>query len=342
MYTIKNLSIDGFEEVFEVKDESVGLHAFIVIHNTLLGPGVGGTRLLHYPTVDEALKDGLHLAKVMTLKAAFAQTATGGAKAVILGNPQDKSKELLESYAAVVEMLGGRFYTSEDLNINYTDIQTLRGKTQYILGCKRDPSIYTAAGLKVALMSVCKELYGNDSLEGRTISIQGLGSVGMKLASHLFDEGARLIVTDIDHEKVKFATRQFNAKAVLPEEIYEVESDIFSPCATGEILNGKTIPRLKVKAVCGSANNQLEHEESGELLFNQGILYAPDFVVNAGGLISVASEVTGKSESQVREQIAKIPKHLTDLFAESRSSLLRPEKIATAIAIQHLFEKSSI
>lgn len=291
------IEIEGYERIVEVIDEECGLHAIIVLHNTTLGPGLGGIRAYPYASFDEALNDAMRLAKGMTYKAAVAKTGTGGGKSVMITDYKGpKSEELLFSFAEAVNYFEGQYICAEDFGMHPVDLGVIRKKTRYAVGLPHpqssgDPSYFTAFGGFLGAKAVAKKLWGVDSLRGRTVAIQGLGAAGMKLANFLFWDGAKLIVTDIDQEVVNQAVHQFGAKAVSPDEIYTVACDIFAPCALGGILNPNTIPHLQCQAVAGLANNQLLNELDGEALNKRGILYTPDYVINSGGLFNVCAEL---------------------------------------------------
>lgn len=334
---ISKLPIEGYEEVIEAIDETVGLHAFIAIHNTRLGPALGGTRIYPYPSSKEALDDALRLARAMTFKSALAATHTGGGKGVIISRGQ-KSKELLHAYAEVINSLSGRFITGEDMGSNCEDIITLREKTPYVVGLNipnlsGDPSRFAAFGV----FSAMKRLMGAKGLKGSVVALLGLGAVGMKLATHLFWAGADLVVADIDQEKCAYAQQHFAAQIVPVDEICAVPCAIFSPCALGGILNEKSISRLRCRAVIGSANNQLDKDEDGLRLYERGIDYAPDFVVNAGGLLSVAGELSAcYSPKVIREKTEEIGKVIEDILLLSKMEKKAPSLIAIQMAEQKL------
>lgn len=330
----------GYEELLLFHDPPSGLKAIIAIHSTALGPALGGTRMFNYPTEEAAVEDVLRLARGMTYKAAAADLGLGGGKAVIIGDPaRDKNEQLLRAYGRCVEKLGGRYITSVDMGIDEKDLDCVRLETEHLLGesAAGNPSPYTAFGIWRGMKRCVAEVYGKPGLEGLTVAVQGLGGVGGALCRHLAAEKARLIVTDVDPEKVKRAVELWGAAAVEPGEIYGQECDIFAPCAAGAVVNPKTIPRLKCRIVAGSANNVLLDEESGAALYRRGILYAPDYVINAGGLIFVDCCRLGITDSEeIRGIIARLDERLQAIFKRSREEKKPPEVIADLLAEERI------
>ncbi len=294
---IKEISVEGFERVLHIVDKKAGLNAIIAIHNTQLGPALGGTRIHPYASFEDALSDACRLAEGMTFKASVSEVGFGGGKSVIIADPKkDKTPELLKSFGAAVDLLGGSYICAEDAGSTTADMHIIRQSTKYVVGLAHskssgDPSPFTTWGVLRGIQSVAKRLYGSDSLEGKKIAIQGLGSVGGRLAELLFWQGAQLILSDIDQEKTATLAARYNAKAVAPSEILSVECDILAPCAMGAVINDTTLPKLRCKAIAGAANNQLLSSVHADKLKAMGILYAPDFVINAGGLLNVAAEL---------------------------------------------------
>lgn len=341
---IRDLEIEGYEKVVEVINEEAGLHAIIAIHDTRLGPALGGIRAFPYASFDQALTDVLRLAKGMTYKAAVAQTGTGGGKSVIIADSKlPKSEKLLLAFAEAVNYFQGHYICAEDVGILVGDLGVMRKKTRYAVGLAHpkssgDPSRFTAYGGFRGIQAVCKKLWGTDSPKNRKIAIQGLGAVGMKLANFLFWEGAKLIVADVDRSLVDYAVKEFGAQAVSPKEILFTDCDILAPCALGAILNPETIPQLRCKAVAGVANNQLFSEDDGWSLSERGILYAPDFVINAGGLLNVCVEIHPESYSPslAQSQVACIYDQLTAIFALAEEKCASTEQIALEIAEYNL------
>ncbi len=339
MSLFEALERDGFEQVVFCNDVETGLKAIIAIHDTTLGPALGGVRMWNYNCEEEALHDVLRLAKGMTYKNAVAGLNLGGGKAVIIGDPKkDKSEALFRSFGRFVETLNGRYITAEDVGTFEEDMDYIHMETEYVTGTSRkgagDPSPVTALGIYYGMKQAAKEAFGSDSLKGLTIAVQGVGQVAYHLCKHLHEEGAELIVTDINEEAVERAVKEFAATSVKPDEIYDVDCDIFSPCALGGIINDETIPRLKAKVIAGSANNQLEKEEHGRILHEKGILYAPDYVINAGGVINVAEELAGYNRQRALNKVKSIYNILETVFEISRQ-----KNIPTSIAANELAEK---
>ncbi|UWQ13792.1 amino acid dehydrogenase [Aliiroseovarius sp. M344] len=286
------------EEVYRVEAADCGLIGFIAIHSTTLGPAAGGLRMRPYDSEEAALTDALRLSEGMTYKNAAAGLRLGGGKAVIMGDPATlKTPALLHAFGRAVDACQGRYWTAEDMGMTTTDMAELARETRYVAGladgtfASGDPSPITARGIFNAIRRVALHQFGDANLTGRTVSVQGLGNVGWNLCALLTDAGAKLIVTDINPDRIAAAVDTFSAKPVGLDNIYAVEADIFAPCAIGGILNENTIPLLNVKAVAGGANNQLAKLSDSDLLAKRGILYAPDFVANGGGIINVATEV---------------------------------------------------
>lgn len=293
----ERILVKGYERVIKVTDKKAGLTAVIAIHNTSLGPALGGTRIQPYATFAAALEDALRLSKGMTYKSAIAEVGFGGGKSVIIADPKkEKTPELLMAFGAAVEKLEGAYICAEDMGCTTEDVKTIRRATRYVVGLPHakssgDPGPFTAWGTFRGIQSIVKRLYMTDSLEGKKIAVQGLGNVGGCLVPHLFWAGAELILTDTDQDKLQAYAVKYNAKTVPVDQIWKVDCDVFSPCAMGGILNDQTIPELRCKGVAGSANNQLLRDSDADKLKNRGILYAPDFVINAGGLLNVAEEL---------------------------------------------------
>lgn len=312
------------EQVVFCNDPSTGLRAIIAIHNTTLGPALGGCRMQPYESVEEALEDALRLSKGMTYKCAASDVDFGGGKAVIIGNPKtDKTPELFRAFGQFVDSLGGRFYTGTDMGTTMDDFVHAMKETNCIVGVPEayggggDSSIPTAEGVLYGIKATNQMLFGKDELGGVTYAIQGLGKVGFKVAAGLLEAGAHLFVTDINEDRLhaieeKAVTTTGTVNIVANEAIYSQEADVFVPCAFGGIINDNTIAQFKVKAIAGSANNQLLNEKHGKILQEKGILYAPDYIINSGGLIQVADELYGINHERV---LAKT-KHIYDAILE--------------------------
>lgn len=299
-----------YEQLVFCQDQTSGLKAIICIHDTTLGPALGGTRMWNYATEEDAIRDAMRLGRGMTYKNAAAGLNIGGGKTVIMGDSRtQKSEELFRALGRFVQSLNGRYITAEDVGTTVRDMEWVRMETEYVTGLSSsygssgDPSPLTARGVWKGIKAAAKEMYGRDSLEGKTIAVQGLGHVGYYLVKHLQDEGAKLIVTDINPEAVKQVVQETGAQAVGPEEIYGVKCDIYAPCALGAVINDQTIPQLKCQIVAGAANNVLAEERHGDKLHEMGILYAPDYVINAGGVINVADELEGYNYERALKKV---------------------------------------
>ncbi|MEI5909007.1 Glu/Leu/Phe/Val dehydrogenase [Bacillus spongiae] len=324
--------ISEHEQVVFCNDEETGLKAVIAIHNTTLGPALGGCRMRPYQSVDEALEDVLRLSKGMTYKCAAADVDFGGGKAVIIGDPQkDKSPELFRAFGQFVESLNGRFYTGTDMGTTPDDFIYALKETNCIVGVDEvyggsgDSSVPTAMGVIYGLRATNHMIWGSDDLHNRKYAIQGLGKVGIKVALSLIEEGAELFVTDINQAVIdelltKAKELGTTVKVVAGDEIYGVDADIFVPCAIGGVINDQTLRELKVKAVVGSANNQLLTTEHGKKLHERGILYAPDYIVNAGGLIQVADELYEPNKERVLQKTRTIYHSLMKIYKDAEAN----------------------
>lgn len=336
---MEEIEVDGYEKVYKITDDTVGLKAIICIHNTTLGPALGGTRIYPYPTFDAALTDVVRLAKGMTYKSALAQTGLGGGKSVIISHPQNKTKELLTSFARAVNRLNGTYTCAEDVGCSLEDTTLISEHTPYVVGVHHEkssgnPAYFTAWGTFRGIQSVVKNLYDSLSVEGKTIAIQGLGSVGSLLAELLFWHGAKLILSDIDWDKTLKYAKKFGAKACPAEDILSQQCDILAPCAMGGILNPQTILQLRCKAVAGCANNQLLSDQDGDELMHLGILYAPDFVINAGGLINVTEEIDpqGYNPSNARLKVDKLYDQLMHIYEIAKQNQCSTHRAAVSLA----------
>jgi leucine dehydrogenase len=293
-------SFDAHEGVHAFYDETSGLRGIIAIHSTYLGPAAGGCRMWNYETGTQMLTDALRLSQGMSYKNAMAGLELGGGKAVIWGDShKDKSRDLFLAFGRAVESLQGKYYTAEDVGIDVADIQIAGEETRYAAGLSEgedasgDPSPVTALGVFRGLKAAAARAFGSDDLEGRTVAVQGVGSVGGYLCEHLAHAGAKLIICDVDTEALTEVAKLTGAVIVQPDEIYDQDADIFSPNALGAIINETTLEKLKIKVIAGGANNQLIIPEMGEFVRRKGIVYAPDYVINGGGIINVASEIRG-------------------------------------------------
>lgn len=340
MTVFEQIAADEYEQVIFNYDRSSGLRAIIAIHSTALGPALGGTRFYPYESEEEALIDVLRLAKGMTYKAAAAGLDLGGGKAVILGDPKrDKSEELFRAYGRFVETLGGRYITAEDVGTSREDMDVVRRETRWVTGVSQvfggsgDPSPVTAYGVYQGLRAVAMELWKTADLKGRRFAVQGVGKVGYQLVKLLVEGGASVVASDVDVDRVASAVRDFSVDVIESGSIHSVECDVFAPCALGGVLNNETIPQLKCSAVAGGANNQLDSSEHAKLLEEAGILYAPDFIINAGGLINVADELRGYDAKRALAQVDAIFHGLRRVF-----SIAKLEKITTDEAAHRLAE----
>jgi leucine dehydrogenase len=298
------------EQVSLSYEPTSGYFGIIAIHDTTLGPALGGTRFWQYASTDDAITDALRLARGMTYKAAVAGVNLGGGKSVIVGDNKRKDREaLFRTHGVFVESLGGRYITAEDVGTSPADMEYIHSETAHVVGLhgkSGDPSPVTAYGVYMGMKAAAKTRWGNDSLTGKTIAMQGCGNVAKNLANLLHAEGAKLIVTDIDAARVKAVVDATGATAVKPDEIYTQKADIFSPNALGAIINDETLKQLKVEIICGGANNQLKEERHGKQLEEQGMTYAPDYVVNGGGLINVYGELQGWALERAKRKAGDI------------------------------------
>ena len=312
MQVLQEMNKYGHEQIMFVHDKSVGLNAIIAIHNTILGPALGGTRFWDYASESDALFDVLRLSRGMTYKNAAAGLKLGGGKAVIIGDPRKlKSREFFHVYGEFINTLGGKYYTAEDVNIGAADVALINETTRYVTGTPEvsgNPSPFTARGIYLAMKAGAGVKFGSDSLKGKTVAVQGLGSVGYRLCEHLSGEGAILKVYDINPEALAKTVKELGATAVGAEEILTTDCDIFSPCALGAVINAENAARLKCGMVAGAANNALLDVAAGDALDDLGILYLPDYIINAGGVINCGMEIPdGKySADEVNAKVDKI------------------------------------
>ena len=338
MKTFKSMEKYQYEQVMYCYDEPSGLKAIIVIHDTTLGPALGGARMWNYENEDAALEDALRLARGMTYKNAAAGLNLGGGKAVIIGDPKsDKSEALFRAFGRYVQSLNGRYITAEDVGTTEQDMDYINMETDFVTGTSigggGDPSPVTALGIYQGMKAAAEEVFGTDSLANKTIAVQGVGQVAYQLCKYLHEENAKLIVTDINEEAVHRAVQNFGAQAVGPDEIYDVDCDIYSPCALGGTINDDTIDRLKAKVIAGSANNQLLESRHGEILFEKGIVYAPDYVINSGGVINVSEELRGYNRERALKRVNTIYSILKTVFRISKE-----ENIPTSVAADRMAE----
>lgn len=344
MLKIKELTIPGYEKVIEGQDVARGLHCFIAVHNCNLGPSLGGIRIHTYGSPDDALQDALRLAKAMTYKSAVIQDGLGGGKSVIIADPhKDKTPELLHAFAEVVDSLKGKYIAAEDVGSNTHDMNLIRQRTPYVAATSKenssgDPSPFTAWGVFRGMQAVAKHLWGSPSLQGKTVALQGLGNVGGKLATLLFWEGAELIICDVNAQLVNRYVHDFGARSVDPTEFPMVGCDILAPCALGGVINATTLPLLRCKAVAGAANNQLANREDDKKLKQRGILYAPDYIINAGGLINASAEfeMGGYNPKVSRDKTSHIYDHLLEIFKKADTDNKTTGQVADELAEHNL------
>ena len=338
MDTFKEMQARGHEQVLFSHDPSCGYFGIIAIHDTTLGPALGGTRVWPYKSTEEALQDVLRLSRGMTYKSAVAGLNLGGGKAVIIADPKRPDREsLFRAHGRFVETLGGRYITAEDVGTSPMDMEFVRRETKHVAGLLNlsgDPSPVTGYGVYIGMKACAKQRWGKDSLAGKTVAVQGAGKVAYYLMKHLKEEGAKLIVTDIDQEKVKRAVEEFDAQAVATDDIYGIKADIFAPCALGAIINDDTLKQLTVEIVAGGANNQLAESRHGIELEKKGILYAPDYVINGGGVVNVFGELQGWTMERSKRKAQEIYDTILRVFA-----IATREKLPSFEAADHLAEE---
>lgn len=333
-----------FEQLVLCHDKTSGLKAIIAIHDTTLGPALGGTRFWNdYENEEAAILDALRLARGMTYKAAAAGLNLGGGKAVIWGDPKkDKSEELWRAFGRFVQSLNGRYITAEDVGTTVQDMDIVNLETDYVTGVSQakgssgNPSPKTAFGVYRGMQACAQEVWGSDELKDKTVAVQGVGSVGYYLCDYLHKAGAKLIVCDINQAAIDTAVNEFGAQTVEPDAIYAVDCDIFVPCAMGAVINDETIGKLKCKIIAGSANNVLADDRHGELLAEKGILYAPDYVINAGGLMNVADEMLGYNEERAMEKISTIYDNVARVIAIAKRDSIPTYKAADRMAEERI------
>lgn len=331
-----------FTRIHFANDSDSQLQVIVAIHSTVLGPALGGCRFVHYPSTQEALKDVLNLAQSMTYKAAFNRVAFGGGKAVILTPEKNYDRRILmECYGDFIESLGGQFITAVDSGTGTDDMDIVAQRTKHVVCTSKlqagsgDPSPHTARGVLRGIQAAAKYIFNRDKLEGLHILIQGVGHVGYHLAAYLHECGAKLSISDINKQALVQCQDEFSASIVEPDKVYTTDCDIFSPCALGQIINAATVNKLKTKVIAGSANNQLVNENYGEILRQQGILYAPDYVINSGGLLQIAYI---NDENKLIQEIDKLYDSLLMIFKKSEELNISTNLIANQMAKQYLRE----
>ena len=343
MVVFENPDYSDHERVVFGHDKGTGLKAIIAIHDTTLGPAMGGCRMWPYASEDAALSDALRLSRGMTYKNALAGLDFGGGKAVIIGDPKrDKSTALFEAFGRFVDSLAGRYLSAEDVGISPGDVEIMHRQTAHVIGIARDnmtdgdPSPATAWGVFHGLAAAVRHRMARTSLDGLRVAVQGAGHVGYHLMRHLDEAGAKLLVSDIDPALVARAVREFGAEAVPVDAIYDVSADVFAPCALGAVINDDTLGRLKVQVVAGSANNQLEQDRHGGDLGRRGILYAPDYVINAGGVIHISHEGPAYQRQAAYDHCARLYDVLADLFRRAERAGVATNVMADRMAEERL------
>lgn len=333
------------EQVVFCHDQETGLKAIIAIHNTVLGPAVGGTRMWNYTSEEAALNDALRLSRGMTFKSAIAGLNIGGGKAVIIGDAKKiKNEVLMRRFGKFVHGLGGRYWTAEDVNMSTRDMEYIRMETPYVTGVPEtmggggDPSPVTAFGVFMGMKATAKKVFGTDSVKGRKVAVQGAGHVATYLMEHLAKEGAKIFVCDFHEEKLKYAVDKFGATVVPVDDIYDLDVDIYSPCALGATINDQTINQLKCSIIAGGANNQLAEElKHGRMLIEKGILYAPDFLINGGGITNVYYEQIGNYNREVvYQQTERIYETTLKVFDLAEKKGITPQEGAMDLAIARI------
>jgi leucine dehydrogenase len=349
MQVFEKLAEYRYEQLVFCHDKATGLRAIIAVHDTTLGPALGGCRMYPYASEDDAIVDVLRLARGMTYKAAASGLNLGGGKSVIIGDPRTgKSEALFRSFGRYIETLGGRYIVAEDVGTSTEDANFIRVETGHVVGVdvtrggSGDPSPFTALGVLQGVRACVEEVFGTTSLEERTVAVQGVGHVGYHLCRRLHEAGARLIVADVDADALGRAVRKFGAKAVEPDEILTVPCDVYAPCALGATVNDASIPAFRCRIIAGSANNVLLEARHGEALAERGILYAPDYVINAGGLINVADELEGYNERRATKRVMRIEERIRSIIAISKRDGVATNVAADTLALERIAAISSM
>jgi leucine dehydrogenase len=341
---IGQMLANNHEQILFCNDNATGLKAIIAIHNTVLGPSLGGTRMWNYNNEMEALTDVLRLSRGMTYKSSVAGLNLGGGKAVIIGDSKKiKTEALLRRFGKFVNSLGGKYITAEDVAMTSRDMEIIKMETDYVsglpenMGGSGDPSPVTAYGVYVSMKASAKEAFGNDSLSGKKVLVQGIGHVGETLVDYLTKEGAKVYINDISEERIKAAVDKYKAEFVPADKMFDLDIDIYAPCALGATVNDETLSKLKCKVICGAANNQLADEKKhGELVLSKGILYAPDFVVNAGGIINVYYELEGYNRERALAHAEKIYDTTWNIIQTAKAQNIPTYAAANKIAEQRI------
>ncbi|HEX8233564.1 MAG TPA: Glu/Leu/Phe/Val dehydrogenase dimerization domain-containing protein [Caulobacteraceae bacterium] len=341
----------GHEIVHAGHDEKTGLKAIIAVHSTARGPSCGGTRMWPYESAEAALIDVLNLSRAMSYKSAVADLELGGGKSVIIGDSRTmKSPELFEAFGRIVEQLGGRYWAAEDVGVSPEDLAHARGTTEYVVGLpghpagSGDPSPVTAEGVFRGLRLAVKHGYGSEDLSGVRVAVQGVGHVGGPLCEKLHAAGARLTVTDVNQEALRQVAAMTGAEVVAPDAIFDVDAEVFAPCALGAAVNAQTLPRIKGRVIAGAANNQLASVEIGQAIFERGLIYAPDYVINGGGIINVASEMRGLQRGEafdpewVEGKMRRLMETLDEILTRSREERRPSHELADEIGRARIAE----
>jgi leucine dehydrogenase len=337
---LAQMMLNNHEQIVFCNDNATGLRAIIAIHNTILGPSLGGTRMWNYNNEMEALTDVLRLSRGMTYKSSVAGLNLGGGKAVIIGDAKKvKSEALLRRFGKFVDSLGGKYITAEDVAMSSRDMEVIHMETEHVsglpenMGGSGDPSPVTAYGVYVSMKASAKEVWGSDSLAGKKVLVQGIGHVGEVLVEHLTKDGAKVFINDISEERLKEVSAKYKAEVVAADKMFGLDIDIYAPCALGATVNDDTLSKLKCRIICGAANNQLFNEKvHGEAVTKQGILYAPDFVVNAGGIINVFYELEGYNRERALSHAEKIYDTTANIFAIAKKEGIPTYAAANRIA----------
>ena len=343
MEILEQMGAEGHEQLVVVSDTGSGLKAIIAIHDTTLGPACGGTRIWPYKSEREAMWDALRLSRAMTYKSAAADLPLGGGKGVIIADSHtQKTEALVRAYGRFVDTLAGRYLTTTDVGSTGRDMEYIKQETDYVVGLpvtaggSGDTSIMTGLGIYMGMKACAKETWGNDSLQGKVVAMQGFGKVATHTAHHLMKEDVTLVVTDVFDGALDRA-RDLGLKVVKPDDIYGIDCDIFAPCALGGVINPETIPQLKCKVIAGGANNQLLSESDGEALHRMGIMYGPDYILNSGGIINVESEVSGiYNADRAREKTERVYEIMERVISISKTEEIPSAKAADRLAEERL------
>ena len=338
---IAQMGIYDHEQIVFCNDNETGLKAIIGIHNTILGPSLGGTRMWQYKNEMEALRDVLRLSRGMTYKASVAGLKLGGGKAVIIGDSKkDKNEKFMRKFGQFINSLGGKYITAEDVGMSLQDMEWVSKETKHVTGLpgkSGDPSPVTAFGVYHAMKASAKEKWGNDSLSGKKVMVQGIGHVGEHLVDFLTKEGAKVFISDINEERLKEVANKFKAEVVALDKVYDIDMDIYAPCALGATVNTESLSKLKCTIICGSANNQLADEKiHGVEVMKKGIIYAPDYVVNAGGLINVSTEISGMSGDEAMKLAQGIYNTTLSIFKIAKEKNIPTYAAANFIAEERI------